>query len=248
LAVKEEMLKAATALSGVFSEEEISDLPDPVRRYFIHCGYIEKPKMSGMKIVYKNVNFRFGKGKPETIIDYTQYNIAKAPERIAYIDSSMYGVPFEGLDSYTAGKGSMKGVLGKLFTLFNQSGEVMDNASLVTFLSECLLLPSAALQDYITWEAIDALHAKATISCYGRTACGVFTFNEVGEMLSFTSDDREATTTDGLSEKVRWSVVLSDYQENNGIMNPTGFQAVWHYDDGDLVYFDGKDVLIEFLP
>lgn len=230
----------------VFTEKDVSDLPTPVKNYFYYCGYIGTPKMQAMKAIYKDVNFKFGKEKPTIIIDYIQYNIADEPARIAYIDSSMYGIPFEGLDSYTAGKGTMKGVLAKLFTLFNQTGETMDKASLATFLSECLIIPHAAIHDYITWEEIDALHAKATISYYEKTATGIFNFNENGEMLSFTTDDREATATDGACEKVKWSAVFSRYVETNGIKRPTVLQAIWHYDNGELIYFDGKDIVIEF--
>lgn len=140
----------------------------------------------------------------------------------------------------------MKGVLAKQFTLFHQTGKTMNQASLVTFLSECLMIPIVALQDYITWESIDDCHAKATISFYGSTANGIFTFAENGEMRSFTTNDREATATDGKSEKVKWSVVFSDYAETGGLLKPTRFQAIWHYDDGDLSYFDGHDVVIEF--
>lgn len=232
--------------SSVFTEEDIVDLPLPVQRYFRYCGYIGTPKMSCMKAIYKDVDFLFGKDKPKIKIDYTQYNFVYEPVRIAYIDSSMYGIPFEGLDTYTAGNGSMKGVLAKLFTLFNQTGETMDKASLVTYLSECLIIPNVALQDFIVWEEMDNLHAKAAISYYGITASGIFTFNENGEMLSFTTEDREATAIDGTSEKVRWSAVCSEYAETNGIRKPAVLQAIWHYDDGDLVYFNGKDAVIEF--
>lgn len=248
VSIKNNFFMDTTKTSEVFTEEDVLHLPSPVKKYFNYCGYIGVPKMHTMKAVYKDVKFLFGKGKPPIIIDYIQYNIANKPARIAYIDSSMYGIPFEGLDSYTAGNGSMKGVIAKLFTLFNQTGETMDSASLVTFLSECLLIPNAALQDFITWEEVDDLHAKATISYYSRTASGIFAFNEKGEMLSFTTNDREAAAVDGTSEKVRWSVILSEYREAKGIKKPTGFQAVWHYDDGDLLYFDGKDVVIEYDP
>ena len=232
--------------SGVFSEEDIVDLPSPVQKYFRYCGYIGTPKMSFMKAIYQDVDFVFGKDKPTIKIDYTQYNFINEPNRIAYIDSSMYGIPFEGLDSYTAGNGLMKGVLAKLFTLFNHTGETMDKASLATLLSECLIIPNAALQDYVVWEAIDNLHAKATLSYYGITVGGIFTFSENGEMLSFTTGDREATATDGTSEKVKWSAVCSEYVETNGVRRPTVLQAIWHYDNGDLVYFDGRDIVIEF--
>lgn len=169
---------------GVFTEGDIVDLPLPVQKYFRYCGYIDTPKMSFMMAAYRDVDFVFGKDEPTIKINYVQYNFINEPNRIAYIDSSMYGIPFEGLDSYTAGNGSMKGVLAKLFILFNQVGETMDKASLVTYLSECLIIPNAALQDYITWEEIDALHAKATIAYYGSTASGVFAFNENGDEYS----------------------------------------------------------------
>ena len=116
--------------SGVFTEADIADLPLPVQNYFRYCGYIGTPKMSYMKAMYQEVDFSFGKDKSSVMIDYTQYNFVKEPIRIAYIDSSMYGIPFEGLDSYIAGKGSMKGAIAKLFTLFDEAGEAMNKAGL----------------------------------------------------------------------------------------------------------------------
>ncbi len=41
---------------------------------------------------------------------------------------------------YLDGKGGMKGVIAKLFTLFDQTGEDMDRACLATFLAECMFL------------------------------------------------------------------------------------------------------------
>lgn len=246
---KTEFERAATNLmaeaereASIFGGEDMAGLPAPVRRYFAYCGYMGRPKMSYIKIDYRNVNFIFDKDKPIKI-DYTQYNFADGPNRLAYIDSSMYGIPFEGLDVFLGGRGSMKGVLAKLISLFDQRGAVMDKASLVTYLSEILLIPSAALQDYIKWEAIDDLHAKATISCYGISADGVFTFDENGEMLSFETDDRAAVKADGSSENIKWSVAVSDYTQVDGVKKPTVFKAIWHYISGDLVYFDGKGTI-----
>lgn len=234
-------------VEGIFREKDIAGLPISVQRYFRYCSYLGTPKMSYSKVDYKDIDFALGKDKPMIKIDYTQYNFVNKPNRIAYIDSSLYGIPFEGLDSYIEGAGSMKGVIAKLYTLFHQTGKAMDKSSLVTFLSESLMVPNAALQDYIVWEPIDNLHAKATINCYGISASGIFTFNEKGEMVSFTTDDREAASTDGTSEKVKWSIVCGEYKEINGIKKPTFFQAIWNYDDGDLVYFDGEGTITEYI-
>jgi len=234
-------------VEGIFMEEDIAGLPMPVQKYFRYCGYMGTPKMSYSRVVYEDVDFALGKDKPMIKIDYTQYNFVNKPNRIAYIDSSMYGIPFEGLDAYIDGAGSMKGVIAKLYTLFHQTGKAMDKSSLVTFLSESLIVPNAALQDYVVWEAIDDLHAKATINGYGISASGIFTFNEKGEMLSFTTNDREAASTDGTSEKVKWSIVCNEYKEINGIRKPTVFKAIWNYDDGDRVYFDGMGTITEYV-
>lgn len=237
-----DLIAEADHQEDVFMQEDIAGLPAPVQRYFKYCGYIGSQKMSYIKIDYQDVDFVFSEDKPIKI-DYTQYDFVNQPNRIAYIDSSMYGVPFEGLDVFLDGTGAMKGVIAKLFMLFNQTGDVMDQSSQVTFLSEILLFPSAALQEYVTWEAIDDLHAKAVMAYYGISVSGNFAFNEAGEMLSFETDDRSAVASDGSSKRVKWSVVYDAYKEANGIKRPTAFRAVWHYDDGDLVYFDGKGTI-----
>ncbi|PKM78503.1 MAG: hypothetical protein CVU90_01840 [Firmicutes bacterium HGW-Firmicutes-15] len=238
--------KKMTTQNGIINTEDISGLPLPVQRYFQYCGYLGTPKMLNMKVSYNDVDFVLSPDKPKLKIKYIQYNFVDEPERIALIDTRMYGIPFEGIDAYQNGAGSMKGVIAKNFTLFNQKGEAMDKASLVTCLAESLLLPNLALQDYISWEEIDDTHAKATITYYGISASGIFTFDDNGTMKSFTTDDRENIDTNGNRQKVKWSAICGDYKEVNGIKYPTTLQAVWHFETGDLVYFDGKDVVIEY--
>ncbi|MNN56635.1 hypothetical protein D3C81_1715770 [compost metagenome] len=71
-------------------------------------------------------------------------------------------------------------------------------------------------------------------------------FNEEGEMLSFTTEDREAVSMDGKREQVTWTAILSNYEDHNGIKQPTTLQAVWNYDEGDLLYFDGLQATVEY--
>jgi len=225
----------------IFTEQDIARLPEPVRKYFIHCGYIGTPKMSWMKTEFKDVPFSTGVDKAMITIDYTQYNFVETPNRLAFIDSAMYGIPFQGFDSYNQGVGSMKGVIAKAFTLFDQKGVEMDKACLATVLAESLYVPNIALQDYITWEAIDDTHAKASITSFGISASGIFTFNEAGEILEFTTNDRMAVGFDGSKQSIPWSAVYEGYERNeNGIFKPTILKAVWHYPEGDLAYFNGK--------
>ena len=224
----------------VFAKEDFADLPTVIQKYIESCGYIETPKMSYLKMEYHNVDFSQGRNGPTLKIDYTQYNFNNEPCRMALIDSSMFGIPFEGYDYYQNGRGGMKGVIAKAITLFDQKGADMDKACLATFLAENLFAPTILLQDYITFEEISDFEVRATITYGGQTASGIFTFNEQYEMISFTTNDRAATGTDGNTEYIPWSAICSDYQlSENGIKHPTKFQAVWNYPDEDFVYFDG---------
>ena len=225
----------------VFSEEEFAHLPDAIRKYIKNSGYIGTPKMSYIKMEYRDVAFKQGRNGPDLTIDYTQYNFAAQPSRMAFIDSSMFGIPFEGYDYYQNGTGGMKGVLAKSVTLFDQTGEDMDKACLATYLSESLFAPTMLLQDYISFEEISDYEVRATITYGGQTASGIFTFNDRYEMVSFVTNDRAVTNTDGTMEYIPWLALCSEYKvSEQGIKQPSKLQAVWNYPDGDFIYFDGE--------
>ncbi len=232
--------------SEVFTTGDISGLPSPVQKYFNYCGFIGKPKMSDVRIFYNDVDFILSPDKPKLKIKYTQCNFVEEPERLAFIDTSMYGIPFEGIDAYQGGAGSMKGVFAKSITLFDQKGSEFNMSSLVNCLAESLLVPNAALQDYIKWESIDDTHARGIISYYGLTAEGIFTFDGEGRMVDFTTDDRISISPDGKAQKVKWSALCQDYKDIGGVKLPNHLQGVWHYASGDLLYFDGRDITVEY--
>lgn len=53
----------------------------------------------------------------------------------------------------------------------------MDKAQLLTYLSECFLIPSALLGGYITWESIDSAYVRAFITYKGVTGSGILTYD-----------------------------------------------------------------------
>ncbi|GLC81156.1 hypothetical protein LBYZC6_32700 [Lacrimispora brassicae] len=66
----------------------------------------------------------------------------------------------------------------------------MDRACIVTWLAEYLMVPSAALQEFVKWEPMDEANVRASITWEGINAEGIFTFAETGELLSFRTSDR----------------------------------------------------------
>ncbi|WP_332447314.1 DUF6544 family protein [Sphaerochaeta sp.] len=245
-ALEQSFISRLGSSEDVFTLEDIAHLPPVVQAFYTNGGYIGKPKMTGLKASFSKVSFSLGQNKPTIPIIYTQLNGVKTIERYAHIDARMYGLPFEGLDSFSAGIGSMEGYLAKQLRLFNQTGDYMDKACLVTYLAEAFFLPTVGLSDAISYEQLDAYTVRATIRAFDMEASGVFTFSENGQMLAFTTNDRMAASLDGKLEQIPWTAECSDYTKQDGIWVPSRLKATWHYPQGDLVYFDGTEVQVTY--
>ena len=233
----ERLMKETSYDDDLFRDEDIEYLPEPVQRYIRSCGYIGTPKMDCLMMEYHDVSFKQGRDGPDLVIDYYQYDFVNEPARAAFIDSSMFGIPFQGYDYYTDGVGGMKGVIAKSITIFDTTGPEMDRACLVTYLAESPFAPAILLSDLITWKEINDYEAEATITYKGQTVSGIFRFNEQYEYIEFSTNDRAVSEEEGT---VPWSAVCEDYKmSDNGIKYPSVFKAIWHYPDGDFVYFDG---------
>ncbi|MGM0110263.1 DUF6544 family protein [Enterococcus sp. DIV0187] len=231
---------------GKFSENELKKYPEALRKYFSVCGFIDKPKMSYSLAKYKDVDFVLNTKQKPLKTTYERVNAGFHPNVLAFIDTKFYGIPFQGIDSYFNEKGSMKGVLGKHLTLFDESGEEFYTGSLVTYLSESLLVPTAALQLFITWKEIDDRTLEGTLNYSGYEVKGMFYFNENGELDKFTTNDRVSIDSSGNRVKAPWSALFSDYTSENGMRHPRHLKAIWHYKAGDSVYFDGKMTSLEY--
>ena len=225
----------------VYTREDFESLPPLLRAYIEECGYIGSPRKSILQMEYKKVDFSLGQNRPKLRIDYSQVDFANAPVRLAFIDSKMFGVPFQGYDYFVNGKGGMKGVLAKFFQLFDQTGEQMDKAALVTYLAEIIFLPEVLLQNFVSFNQLDSHRVEACIEYKGLKACGIYHFNDAHEMIYFSTDERGQSSSDGSIENIPWEAQCREYKlYSDGIKRPTIFRAVWKYPDQDFIYFDGR--------
>ena len=237
--LSEKFLREAS--NDVYAEEDFKSLPPLIQTYLEKCGYIGSPRKSILQMEYKKVEFALGQNRPKLKIDYTQVDFANIPARLAFIDSKMFGIPFQGYDYFVNGKGSMKGVLAKLFQLFDQTGEQMDKAALVTYLAEIIFLPEVLLQNFVSFNQLDSHRVEARIEYKGLKACGIYHFNDAHEMIYFSTDERGQSSSDGSIENIPWEAQCREYKlYSDGIKRPTVFRAVWKYPDQDFIYFDGR--------
>jgi hypothetical protein len=126
-----------------------------------------------------------------------------------------------------------------LIKIFDEENAQMDQSALVTVLSEALLVPSYALQDYISWEEIDNNTVKATIKYNNIEASGNFYFNDEGMFYKFYTEDRFYSSGD-INELVPWVIYVDSYQIIDGIKIAEKVRASWILENGEYQYFDGK--------
>ncbi|MDR1642784.1 MAG: hypothetical protein LBT59_24090 [Clostridiales bacterium] len=229
----------------LFSESDFADAPEAIQRFIRHSGFIGTPKMTYAKLSMKDVRFKLD-GR-DMSIDYTLYDFAVRPDRTALVETSFYGIPFDGYDYLVDMSAGMRGVLGKVATVVDQTGELMDKAQLVTLLGESPICPSIWLADYVTLEHIDQNHARATLTYQGITASGIFAVNQPGEITTFTTEDRAMSLSSGGMAYTPWTGAFSDYRENDrGVLFPWHLKAMWNLPEGDYVYLDGDISSVEY--
>lgn len=225
----------------LITESQIESLPKPIQNYLIFTGFIGRDIPYNCSIEWENVEFKMGPEKDWIPIKCLQFNSVKEPARFAYLSASKMGINmFVGRDKYHKSKGNMHIKLLGLFTIQNEWGRAMDESSLVTVLSETLFVPGYAFQPYITWEEIDPLTVKGTITYQGVSVSGYFHFLPSGEMTHFVSFDRNQIDSDGSVKKVEWVAEVERYTKIGGLNVPGYVSATWKNSEGDFKYFKGE--------
>ena len=223
----------------VFTEQDIANLPEPLQNHLRAAGIIGQPIMSGFSMFVPSSPFLQSSDGSPLYLDYYLYVFAHAPVRLAYMRTSMLGIPFEAYDSLQDGVGFMRGVLGKMVTMFNETGVEMDRGQLLTYLGEIAMLPSLIFSDYIAWEPIDAHNVRATIAYGEVSGSGIFTFGDDGFIRYFRTSERARVNTDGSIDFLDWSVIYDNWAaDESGMHIPNHFQVIWHEPEGDFVYFE----------
>ena len=227
---------------NLLTEKEIEHLPAPVQKYLRYAGVINKEKVYNVKIIF-DVEMR-DKGKDWFKATSVQYNFFDEPARLFFMKAKMFGMTVPGYHRYVEAKATMDIRLVGLFPIVKQSGDIMNKTETVTLFNDmCLMVPATLIDKRIQWEPIDSLTTKAIFTNRGISISAILYFNETGQLINFTSDDRTAISD---MKQYRFSTPVSDYKNINGINVPTYGEAIWHYPDGDFVYGKFKLQTIQY--
>lgn len=231
---------------NVFTEDSIAELPALLRQHIINGGYLNHLFMDNMLIHFYNSKFRTSAGKKPINIEFIQVNFAKRPDRHAFLNGKIVGMPIQAKDSVLDGHGSMTVMLGKLFQLFHVTGVEMDQSQLITTLADAVYMPSFFLQDFITWRVLDDHRVEFEIVWKDVSAKGKFTFDDKGNIIQFDTNDRYMDNNNKGSSLVPWYVTYSNYKEQNGYFQPGSVSVNWVLPDGVDTYFTSNNIEIHY--
>lgn len=239
--------EANTGEPAVVTESDLADLPEIVQRYLRYTGVIGQPRIQAVRLKQRG-DMRRAADQPWMPMKAVEYYTTNPPAFIWKGD--MKAAPLfkvTAIDRYRHGRGNMRIKLLGLIKVADLRAPELDEATLIRFFSEGIWFPTVYLEDYMVWEAVDSLSAKATMTWEGITASGLFTFNELGQLINFETERHMEKNGEFLLKP--WSTPIEEYREMNGMMIPSSGKAIWHLEEGELPYWRGEIFDLEFnLP
>ncbi len=230
-------MKINNSQTDLLTESDIQSLPLPIQKYIRYCGVVNKPKVKKAKIVFDGEMRE--KGKDWFTFRSVQYNFFDEPTRLFFMKAKMFGITLPGYHSYQNAHATMQVKLFGLFNVVNVKGIEMNKAKTVTVFNDmCLMSPATLIDKRIEWVPVDSLSAKATFTNGVNKITATLYFNEQGQLINFTSNDRYAISD---MKRYRFSTLVKAYMQTDGKTVWKYGEAVWHYPDGEFVY--GKFVL-----
>ncbi len=220
----------------LLKEQDIRDLPRPVKNWLEQSGVIGNPMINYVhlkqefSLLFKPGQKTWYQGEAE------QYYNTHDPSFLWTIRMKMMNfIPIKGRDLFKDGKGEMLIKIASSFPVVNEmDNDKINQASLQRYLGEIVWFPTAAVSPYIVWEEIDHQSAKATMFWQGTSGTGTFHFHENGDIKKFST--LRFMGSDENADLKEWIIEVEKTEEMNGIRIPTLCRATWILDEGDWTW------------
>jgi hypothetical protein len=87
---------------------------------------------------------------------------------------------------------------------------------------------------------------RGTLIDNGIEVSGIFYFNKEGVFTHFETFDRYFTTGKNSYKKVKFSVIVDSYKNQDNLKISEKVKVMWHLPEGDFEYYKGTIERIEF--
>ncbi len=226
--------------------KELESLPEPVAKYLRSALKDGQPMIRAATATWGG-EFRIGENWAP--IRATQHFTTQPPGFVW--DASIQSMPLVPTlvrDHYAAGHGGIHATIAGLITVADDnSGSALAQAALERYLAESIWLPTALLPAAgVRWTAIDATHARATVTDSGIEASVIFEFDINGNLLACHLPQRYRDSVDGQPRRAPWEARVMRFETHDGMQVPGSGVAQWHYPEGLHPYWRGKLVSVQY--
>jgi hypothetical protein len=240
------MFDAVAAEPDILTEADIAHLPEPVQRWLTFSGVVGRERPATVRLRQEG-EIRMSEDGAWMPFTADQYYTTDPPSFIWHVDAKMMPlISFAGRDKYIDGHGNMDIRVLSLIPVVNETGEHMDQGTLVRYLNEVMWFPAGAVSPYISWEAVpdDPDAAIATMTHGGTTVEATFYFDADGRLTNMMAHRYQ--DAGGEVTWLPWWTPISEYGEFDGLRLPVAGEAYWEQETGDFTYVRLRIVDIEY--
>jgi hypothetical protein len=225
-------------ISGsTFQYSQLTNLPEPVQRYFKHVLKEEQPYISYVRLRHDG-QFKTDPKKDWVNIQGEQYFTIEKPGFVWKGSTAMVTAR----DMYLLNKGRLVITILSLLKIADKQGEKYDHGELLRWLAENVWFPTNLLPNKnLQWIPVDSKTANLIYNYNGLSISYQVTFNSIGEITQLQT--KRYMGDAGLET---WVGNVSHYKELNGIMVPTEIEAIYRLKTGDHSYAKFKVKTIEY--
>lgn len=224
-----------------YNMQEIENLPAPVARYFRTVLKDGQPIVTAATVEHVgsfNLSATGEQWKPFTS---TQRVVTRRPGFVWNARIAMApGISVYVHDAYVDGEGILTpAILGLLPMVGNISARDLAEGEFIRFFAEAAWYPTALLPGQgVSWQAVDAHSATATLADGPISATMLVNFNQAGLIESVRVEAR-AAMVGKVVVPTPWEGRWYNYQECDGMLVPLNAEAAWLHADGRQPYWRG---------
>jgi hypothetical protein len=230
------ILKSNTSNNNlIVTKQSLDSLPLPVKRWLIRSGVVDRPYATSAKVV-QTLQLKMKPDQQRWLqATATQFTNIQVPAFIWNVEVKMNGfLSFYGRDKLVDGNGTMLIKLNALFNIVNETGPKISEGSMQRYLGELVWFPTLALNEHISWQAVNDTTAIATLNYGGNKVSGTFSFNAEGDFVQFST--WRYMGNEANAPRYEWVLDVQDYQFFEGYKIPSQMTATWKLPEGDWTW------------
>jgi hypothetical protein len=212
--------------ANVFTPDRVADLPDPARRYLLHAVAPGTPLAPVVRLEMGGT-MTPRPGRPQVALTAEE---VLAPRRgfIWTARARMFGLPVRVRDTYFDNEGGVHVALLGVIPLARESGGDATRSARGRLVAEAVWCPTALVGPGVTWEAVDADHARFTLTVDGESIPVTIRVGPGGSLREVTLD-RWGNVGVPSARLIPYGFVVDDEATFGGVTIPVRLRGGWWF-------------------